>query len=84
MTSQNANSFALEHIPDIDIVVFVTRKQESSRTGKGDRGDSAKDVVIGVNVEFTVGAHVEQTAGRVVGTRSECIAVWEESTKRTR
>jgi hypothetical protein len=79
VTCQNTHSFTLEHIPYIDVVVFVAREQESPGAGKRDRCDTAEDVVIGVDVHLSVGAHVEQTAGSVVGSSCECVAVGEES-----
>lgn len=79
MSCQYPNSLALESIPDIDIVIVISSKEDPTRSGECNRGDSAQDVVVGVSVEFAIGAQVEQLARGVVGTGRKGVSIGEES-----
>jgi hypothetical protein len=56
VSRQHTDPLALECIPDITIVIVISGKQDSTRSGEGDRSDTAKDVVVGVGIEFTIGS----------------------------
>ena len=79
MSCQNANTLALERIPDVARPIIVTTEEDTTRDGECDGCDTAKDVVVREGVELTVGANVEETARRVIGTRREGIPVREEA-----
>ena len=75
---QDAHSLALERVPHIAIVIVVSSKEDSTRDGKGDRGDTAKDIIMAEMVEFPVGTEVEELASRIVGSCCKGFTVGEE------
>ena len=79
MARQNADTLALEGVPDVARPVVVTAEKDAAGDRERDRSDTAKDVVVREGVELTVGANVEETARRVIGTRREGIPVREEA-----
>lgn len=79
MPRQNAHPLPLERIPNVAVKVIVTGKEDSSRDGETDRGDTAEDVVVRELVQLAVGAEVEEAAGGVIGTGREGVAVGEEA-----
>jgi hypothetical protein len=79
VTCQHADPLSLEHVPNVAVVVVVTGEKQTARDGECDGGDAAENVVVDVRVEFAVRSEVEETAGGVVGTGGESLAVWEES-----
>ena len=50
MTSQDANTLSFERIPNIARPVIVSTKQDTTRDGEGNRGDTAKDVIMSERV----------------------------------
>lgn len=78
MACEDADAFALEGVPDITVVVIVAGEQHTTGDGEGDGRDAAKDIVVGVAVEFTVCAQVKELAGGVVGPGGKGVAVGEE------
>ena len=79
MPCEHTHTLAFERVPDIAVVVVVPGKQEATREGEGDRGDTTGDILVAIGDELTVGPEVEELAGRVVGTRREGVTVGEES-----
>ena len=81
MSGEHPDPFALERVPDITIVIVVSREQDPAGDGEGDRGDPAEDAVVGVRVELAIRAEVEKLALCVVRAGRECIAIGEEPRK---
>jgi hypothetical protein len=79
MSSKNTNTLALEGVPDIACPIVITAEKKSSRNGKCNRGDSAKDVIVGVGVQFAVGADIEETTAGIVRACTKGISVREEA-----
>jgi hypothetical protein len=78
MSLHHPDPLALERVPDVAVVVIVARKEDPARQGKGNRGDTAKNIVVCVVVQFAVCSEVEQLARRVVGTGRESVPIREE------
>jgi hypothetical protein len=64
--SQDADTFALESIPDVAVVIIVASKQQTARKRECNRSDTAENVVVGILVQFTVSPEIKETAGGVV------------------
>lgn len=79
MTCEDANPFTLECIPDVAVVVIIPGKKHTTRDGEGDGCDAAKDIIVGVGVEFTVRSEIKELARGIVRPGDKCIAVGEES-----
>jgi hypothetical protein len=78
VSREHTDSLALERVPDVTVVVVVSGKQDPSRGGECDRGNTAEDVVVGVRVEFAIGPEIEELARGVVGSGRKRIAIGEE------
>ena len=79
MPCQNANTLALERIPDVARPIIVATEKDTTRDGECDGCDTAKDVVVRERVELTVSTYIEKTARRVIGAGGESVAVGEET-----
>ena len=66
MSSQNPDTLALEGVPDVASPVVIATKENTTRDGEGDGGDSAKDVVVGEGVELAISAYIEETARCII------------------
>jgi hypothetical protein len=56
MTSQDPNTFSLQSIPDVTVVIVVTGEKDPTGNRESDRGYTAQDVVVGVLVQFPIGS----------------------------
>ena len=81
MPCQNANTLALERIPDVARPIIVATEEDTARDGECDRGDTAEDVVVREGVQLAVGTDIEETARSIIRTGSKRIAIGEESGK---
>ena len=77
--SEHTNALAFQSVPHVAVEIVVAGKEQATGHGEGNGRDAAEDVVVGILVQLAVGAEVKQSARSVVGTRSEGIAVREES-----
>ena len=84
VSSEDADTFALEGVPHVAVEVVVPGKEHPSRDRERDRCDAAQDIVVHVLVQLAVGAQVEQSTRRVVGTGRERVSVREESAGRVK
>lgn len=78
MTGQDTNALALESVPDVASPVVIASEQETARDGEGDGGDTTKNVVVSERNQLAIRTNIEQSAGRIVRTGRESIAVGEE------
>lgn len=78
MTGQDSHSFSLQDVPYVAIVIVVPGKEQSARDGKADRSHAAEDVVVLIDVQFSVRSEVEESARGVIGSGPDGLAVREE------
>jgi len=71
MTDELINQTPELSVPDVAVVVVVSGEQQLSSQGEADRRNSAENFVVGVLVELIVSSDVEQTARRVITSRSK-------------
>lgn len=72
------HSLSFERVPDVDIEVIVSSKQQASGKGRGQRGDPAHDAGILVGDELLVRPQVIELTGGVIRACYHCVAVREE------
>jgi hypothetical protein len=75
---EDADALALERVPDVARPVVVATKQDATRDGERDGGDTAQDVVVRVRVQLAVRADIEQPARCIVGASRKRVAVREK------
>lgn len=81
MASQDANAFPFERIPNIACPIVVPAKQDTPRDGEGNRGDTAKNIIMRERVQFPIGPDIKEPTRGIVGAGGEGVAVREESWK---
>jgi len=79
MARQNTDTLSLQSVPNIACPIIITTKQNATRDGEGNGGNTAQNVVVREGVEFAISSDIEQTTGGIVGTCGEGIAIGEES-----
>jgi len=78
VTHELLNQTAQLSVPSVTIVVIIASKQKLASLGEGHAGNAAEDLVVGVLVDLSVGADIEETAGRVIRAGADSIAIGEE------
>ena len=78
MSCQHANPVRQQRVPNVAVEVVVSREEKSPARTEADRGDAADYGLVIVRLELLVGADVEEPAGSVVTSGSECKTVGEE------
>jgi len=78
VAQQDTHALASESIPDVAIVVVISREQKSSRDGERHGCDAAKDVIVGINIHLAICTQIKESAGRVIRACCKSIATWEE------
>lgn len=76
------HSLGFERVPDVDVEVVVSGKQQASGQGRGQRGDPAHDAGIQVGDELLVGSQVVELTGGIIRACYHRVAVREELEKR--
>jgi len=78
VSAERLDALATKSVPNVAVVVVVPGVEVASREGEGDRRDTAEEVRGGVGHELSASAKIEEAAGGVVGTGTECVARGEE------
>lgn len=81
MTGQDSHSFSLQDVPYVAIVIVVPGKEQSARDREPDRSHAAENVVVLIDVQFSVRSEVEESTRGVVGSGPDGLAVREESAR---
>jgi hypothetical protein len=59
MSGEYSNTLSLEGIPNVAVKVIIPCKEKTPRYGKGDRGDTTKNIVMGELIKFTISTKIE-------------------------
>lgn len=76
------HSLSFERVPDVDVKVVVSGKQQAPGKGRGQGGHPAHDAGVLVGDELLVRSQVVELTGGVIGARYHRVAVGEELAER--